>query len=104
MMATGDLVSSPLAAALDPRVDVESIQDQMTPAANNDEEDLGADATEQGEDEEDLEEEQQLMFSFDFEPVDTISPQGDSLTQADEQTEQQTVDPVSAQNDLTKAL
>ncbi len=43
MMATGDLVSSPLAAALDPRVDVESIQEQMTPPqeeqdAPNDEE------------------------------------------------------------------
>jgi hypothetical protein len=29
IMAGGDLVSSPLAAALDPRVDVESVQEQM---------------------------------------------------------------------------
>ena len=32
MMATGDLMSSPLAAALDPRVDVQSVQDQMQPS------------------------------------------------------------------------
>ncbi|WP_258405608.1 MFS transporter [Shewanella zhangzhouensis] len=39
IMATGDLVSSPLAAALDPRVDIESVQEQMTPTL-----DTGADA------------------------------------------------------------
>ncbi len=36
IMATGDLVSSPLAAALDPRVDVESVQEQMTPTSDSD--------------------------------------------------------------------
>lgn len=45
VMATGDLVSSPLVAALDPRLDVESVQEQMTPVLdeNQHEEDLGAD-------------------------------------------------------------
>ncbi|WP_372872967.1 MFS transporter [Shewanella sp.] len=33
LMATGDLVSSPLAAALDPRLDIESVHEQMSPAA-----------------------------------------------------------------------
>ncbi len=32
IMATGDLVSSPLATALDPRVDVELVQEHMTPS------------------------------------------------------------------------
>ncbi|AZQ09214.1 MFS transporter [Shewanella khirikhana] len=35
IMATGDLVSSPLAAALDPRVDIESVQEQMTPNSDD---------------------------------------------------------------------
>lgn len=35
IMASGDLVSSPLAAALDPRVDQESVQDQMINSADD---------------------------------------------------------------------
>ncbi|MDW6019666.1 MFS transporter [Vibrio plantisponsor] len=38
IMATGDLVSSPLAVALDPRVDVESVQEEMTPSFEAEEE------------------------------------------------------------------
>ncbi|MBT1444199.1 MFS transporter [Shewanella sp. JM162201] len=46
MMATGDLVSSPLAAALDPRLDIESVQEQMTPAPTDpDETDADSDET-----------------------------------------------------------
>lgn len=60
IMATGDLLSSPLAAALDPRVDVESIQEQMTPSISEDEEDLGADALDSAF----TNDEQQLTFDW----------------------------------------
>ena len=71
MMATGDLVSSPLAAALDPRVDVESIQEHMTPTINEDETefDLGADGVEEEIIENDRDEEQ-LAFCFDIEQAE----------------------------------
>ncbi|RZI38818.1 MFS transporter, partial [Herbaspirillum sp. HC18] len=66
IMATGDLVSSPLAAALDPRVDVESVQEHMTPTQQEDEEDLGADALVEDSDHDN---EQQLTFEFEFHPA-----------------------------------
>jgi len=40
IMATGDLVSSPLAAALDPRVDVEDVQEHMTPTVEDEEDEF----------------------------------------------------------------
>ncbi|MGL5047042.1 MAG: MFS transporter, partial [Shewanella sp.] len=72
IMATGDLVSSPLAAALDPRVDVESIQEHMTPTANEDttEFDLGADDVDddmnEGGCDNENDDEEQLAFCFDI--------------------------------------
>lgn len=76
IMATGDLVSSPLAAALDPRVDVESIQEHMTPSANLDESehDLGADDDIIDDNDSD---EEQLAFSFDIEQAEPEAAQID---------------------------
>lgn len=83
IMATGDLVSSPLAAALDPRVDVESIQEHMTPNPEEyeDQEDLGADAITSDDEDDD----QQLAFSFDMEPVRTFASQMETIVPLDEQ-------------------
>ncbi|MGL5666279.1 MAG: MFS transporter, partial [Shewanella sp.] len=80
IMATGDLVSSPLAAALDPRVDVESVQEQMTPTSSDDEDDLGADALE----DDDTDSEQQLTFEFDVNPEPTfIEAETNDLEESD---------------------
>lgn len=49
IMATGDLVSSPLAAALDPRVDIESVQEQMTPTPDTDDEEMESESEEEEE-------------------------------------------------------
>lgn len=83
IMATGDLVSSPLAAALDPRVDVESIQEHMTPSANLDESehDLGADGVDDDIIDENDSDEEQLAFSFDIEqaePEAVLTDEADS--------------------------
>ena len=83
IMATGDLVSSPLAAALDPRVDVESIQEHMTPSANLDESehDLGADGIDDDIIDANDSDEEQLAFSFDIEqaePEAVLTDEADS--------------------------
>ncbi|MBU2421010.1 MAG: MFS transporter [Gammaproteobacteria bacterium] len=79
IMATGDLVSSPLAAALDPRVDVESIQEHMTPGANLDEAeyDLGADGVDDDIIDANDSDEEQLAFSFDIEQAEPEAIQTD---------------------------
>lgn len=79
IMATGDLVSSPLAAALDPRVDVESIQEHMTPSANLDESehDLGADGVDDDIIDDNDSDEEQLAFSFDIEQAEPEAAQID---------------------------
>ncbi|MCH1929424.1 MFS transporter [Shewanella sp. A25] len=68
IMATGDLVSSPLVAALDPRVDVESVQEQMAVAVEEEDTDNYSDT----------EYEQQLAFSFDLDSFEsTVSQEAD---------------------------
>jgi len=71
MMATGDLVSSPLAAALDPRVDVESVQEHMTPTPQEYQEDLGTETNEDAENDN----EHQLTFEFQFDPEPAFIPE-----------------------------
>ncbi|QYJ79377.1 MFS transporter [Shewanella acanthi] len=62
IMATGDLVSSPLVAALDPRVDVESVKEQMVVTAED--ENIDPDNFS------DTDYEQQLAFSFDLDSLE----------------------------------
>ncbi len=77
IMATGDLVSSPLVAALDPRVDVESVQEQM--AVVVDEENTDSDNFS------DTEYEQQLAFSFDLDALDaTLDAATQEVSEDDE--------------------